>query len=143
MNITKDVIRDLIPVYLADEASPDTQALVKEYLATDPELAAEVARAQSSSVVQIPKGGEDMTPSPNHELETLLNTRKELAHRSWNLGLALAFTLFPFSFVFAGNHIQWMLLRDVPSAAMASWAASAGFWIGYAIHRRRLQRAGL
>jgi len=52
--------------------------------------------------------------------KTLARTRSELAHRSWNLGLAIAFTMFPFSFIFANGHMQWMLIRDVP-AAMASW----------------------
>ncbi len=39
MEITRNVILDLLPLYLADEASADTRALVTEYLETDPELA--------------------------------------------------------------------------------------------------------
>jgi hypothetical protein len=39
MEVTRDVIVDLLPLYLADEASPDTQALVKEYLEQDADLA--------------------------------------------------------------------------------------------------------
>jgi len=33
------VILDLLPLYLSDEASPDSRALVKEHLENDPELA--------------------------------------------------------------------------------------------------------
>ena len=33
------LILDLLPVYLANEASADTRALVEQYLETDPELA--------------------------------------------------------------------------------------------------------
>ena len=40
MEITRDVILDLLPLYVADEASQDTRALVEKYLAADPELAA-------------------------------------------------------------------------------------------------------
>jgi hypothetical protein len=40
MNITRDVILDLLPLYVAKEASADTCALVEEYLKTDPEVAA-------------------------------------------------------------------------------------------------------
>ena len=40
MEVTKDVILDLLPLYSADEASADTRALVEEYLAAHPELAA-------------------------------------------------------------------------------------------------------
>lgn len=39
MKITRDVILDLLPLYLADEVSADTRALVEKYLKTDPQLA--------------------------------------------------------------------------------------------------------
>ena len=39
MKITRNVVLDLMPLYLADEVSADTKALVEEYLETDPELA--------------------------------------------------------------------------------------------------------
>jgi len=143
MNVSRNVIQDLIPIYLADEASPDTRAMVEEYLAGDAKLAADVARAKSSPATNTLTGGTVMTLPKDHELHTLLNTRKELAQRSWTFGLAIAFTLIPFSFVFSGEHIQWMLIRDVPSAAIASWAAAAGFWVGFAIHSRRLRGTGL
>lgn len=38
MEITREVILDLMPLYLAGEASPSTNSLVEEYLETDPEL---------------------------------------------------------------------------------------------------------
>jgi hypothetical protein len=38
MEITRDVILDLLPLYIAGEASPSTNSLVEEYLETDPEL---------------------------------------------------------------------------------------------------------
>jgi len=47
MNVTRDVILDLLPLYLADEASEDTKNLVEEYLQTDLKLA-EVARRPQS-----------------------------------------------------------------------------------------------
>ena len=39
MEITRDVILDLLPLYMEDEVSADTRALVEKYLETDPELA--------------------------------------------------------------------------------------------------------
>ena len=39
MEITRNVILDLLPLYLANEVSADTRALVEKYLETDPELA--------------------------------------------------------------------------------------------------------
>ena len=38
MNVTREVILDLLPLYLAGEASTETQSLVKEYLENDPDL---------------------------------------------------------------------------------------------------------
>ena len=43
MEPTRHVIKDLLPLYLAGEASADSRALVEEHLARDPELA-ELAR---------------------------------------------------------------------------------------------------
>ncbi|MFZ3339464.1 MAG: hypothetical protein WA609_08795 [Terriglobales bacterium] len=143
MNISRNVIQDLIPLYLADEASPDTRAVVEEFLAADPELTAEVARLKSSSPSQTLTGGNVMSLPLDHEVQTLARTRSELAQRSWNLGLAIAFTVFPCSFIFAHGHVEWMLMRDIPSLAMASWAAAAGFWVGFVIHQRRLRASGL
>jgi sensor c-di-GMP phosphodiesterase-like protein len=39
MEITRNVILDLLPLYSANEVSADTRALVKEFLESDPELA--------------------------------------------------------------------------------------------------------
>ena len=39
MEITRNVILDLLPLYVANEVSADTRTLIEEYLETDPELA--------------------------------------------------------------------------------------------------------
>ena len=39
MEITRNIILDLMPLYLANEVSADTRALVEKYLETDSELA--------------------------------------------------------------------------------------------------------
>lgn len=39
MEITRDIILDLLPVYVAGEASEDTRRLIEERMKTDPELA--------------------------------------------------------------------------------------------------------
>ena len=39
MKITRNVILDLLPMYLANEVSADTRSMIEEYLETDPELA--------------------------------------------------------------------------------------------------------
>jgi anti-sigma factor RsiW len=143
VEVTRNIIQDLLPLYLAGEVCPETRALVEEFLSRDATLAAEVERLKSDSLRQILIGGTNIRLPQDHEAQTLARTRSELAQRSWNLGLAIAFTAFPFSSIFAGGHVQWMLVRDIPSVAMASWAAAAGFWVGFIIHNRRLRSTGL
>ena len=45
MKITRNVILDLLPLYLANEVSADTRALIEKYLETDPEFANFVKRS--------------------------------------------------------------------------------------------------
>lgn len=47
MEVTRDVILDLLPLYLADEASADTKTIVASYLEKDPELA-DIAKESAS-----------------------------------------------------------------------------------------------
>ena len=63
MEITRDVILDLMPLYLADEVSEDTKRLVKEYLEKDPELrdiAKESEELRLASDSPVPLTQEDM-----------------------------------------------------------------------------------
>jgi hypothetical protein len=143
VEVTRNIIQDLLPLYLAGEVCPETRVLVEKFLARDAMLAAEVERLKSDSWKPILTGGNIMTLPKDHDVQTLERTRSTIAQRSWNLGLAIAFTLMPLSFVFNKGHLQWMMARDIPSMAMASWAAALGFWVGYVIHNRRLRSAGL
>jgi len=52
MEITRNVIIDLLPLYMSDEASDDTNVLVREYLETDPELA---GMARETSDMKLPE----------------------------------------------------------------------------------------
>lgn len=65
MEIPRNVILDLLPLYIADEASPETRTMVEEYLETDPELA---KIAEKLSGAELP----DEVPIPitkEHEME--------------------------------------------------------------------------
>ena len=57
VEISHDVILDLLPLYLAGEVSADTNTLVKHYLEANPELAEtaqEMARIDALNKVPIP-----------------------------------------------------------------------------------------
>ncbi len=53
--IPQHVIVDLLPLYLADDVSPETHELIEAYLKTNPQLAALVDQAgQATSLQEIP-----------------------------------------------------------------------------------------
>ena len=49
MNVTHNVVTDLLPLYLAGEASDDTRVLVEAYLKQNPSFAVEVREQADKS----------------------------------------------------------------------------------------------
>jgi anti-sigma factor RsiW len=139
MEITRDVVRDLLTVYLAGEASVDTRRLVEAYLETDPALAADVARARGDSL-DLPVTPE---PPPSAEKEAFEATRQLLKNRTSTLVVACLFTVLPLSFVFEGSRVTFVILRDAPVIALAWWATAAVMWGVHFWIRRRVRVSGL
>jgi anti-sigma factor RsiW len=95
MNVTREVIYDLLPAYFAGDASPDTRALVEEFFATDPEFGRMAARFQTAAE-RARQGG---TPAADAERErqSFSRVRARLGLRyaalGWALGAAFAFVI--------------------------------------------------
>ena len=144
MKITRDVAADLLPAYLAGEASGDTRALVEEFAKQDPEFArmVEAQRGEMEAGSRAMRGSAAAL-SPDHELRTLARTRGMAERLRWLLAVALLLTGFPLSFTFEGSRITFQILRDVPSLAMACWVAAGGFWIAFVSAQRKLRGSGL
>lgn len=51
MEITRNVILDLLPMYLANEVSSDTRELINKFLKTDPELANVVKHSKEKKIL--------------------------------------------------------------------------------------------
>lgn len=127
MKITREVISDVLPLYLSGEASADTRALVEAYFRQDPEF--EVLARQSQT--QLDTLGVS-SPTDRQEKEALMRVNRILRWRSILLGVALFFSLMPFSM--AGNSDQgltWILLRDMPQLAVVFGVAAVLVWGGY------------
>ena len=139
MNVTAEVVKDLLPLYVAGEGSADTRALVDEFLRTDPRLAALAAalRDQESRTPQ------PAAAPPGAERAALATTRSLLRRRSWLLGFALMLTGLPLSFTFDSSGLRFLLLRDAPVFALVSWAGAAALWALFARVARRLRVTGL
>lgn len=139
MNVTENVIHDLLPAYLAGEVSADTVALVEEFLRGRPDLARTVEALRAN-----PLPDARVALSPTQEKETLNMTKQLLRWRGILMGLAIFLTLLPLSFRFDNDRITWTFLRDAPGyvAALIGLAALS-CWGGFLYVRRRLQGTGL
>jgi len=86
MAVTRDVILDLLPLYFSDEASPDSQALVKEHLESDPEL----ARLATQWKERIPEGP-PAPVNPDAQAMAFQEARRQIANRVITVAAAIAF----------------------------------------------------
>ena len=140
MNISREVILDLLPLYMAGEASPATRALVEEYLKQDPDLDRRVRAGWAAGI------GDTAAPSalpPEIELQSLRRTRRLLGLQRWLFGLGISATLFSFSsqFNFQGSHLTdaHLLMRDYPAIFGTSLGIGAAFFAAYFLLRRKLR----
>ncbi len=122
MNVTREVITDLWPIYAADEASADSVALVEEFLAKDQELAAALrddatARLAAAHVPRL---------SPNIEAQALNRTKRLLHPFNWLFFFAVLFTCFAFGRIISDT--SW----DVsPRNFILTAVIALGFWIAF------------
>lgn len=131
MNVTKEIINDLIPLYVANECSADTRALVDEYLQRNPQQAEELRRVMETSVPEAVPSTKSLD-----EVRSFREARRRLRRRSWLMGFAIFFSLAPFSFVWTSGRVWW-LMREAPASANVYAALGAVFWVIYAVERSR------
>jgi anti-sigma factor RsiW len=132
MNVTRDVVNDLLTVYLAGDASTDTQDLVEEWLRQDPDLARQVARARNLELPAVP------APPPTTEKRALDRTRRLWRLRAVVLGAAIYFATLPLSVTFDSRGFQGWLLHDWTSRMLALLVAGSLVGI-YVVLSRRLR----
>lgn len=136
MEVTRDVIIDLLPLYLAGEASPATRALVDDYLKRDPELAAR-ARERSTALPSV------AAPGPELELQSLHRTRSVLRSLRWLFALAVSTTALSLATGIrfeAGRLTEVrLLLLDYPWLLVPVLIVSAIFWVAYLSVRRKVR----
>lgn len=135
MTVTRDVVLDLLPLYLAGEASADSRALVDAFLASDPQLA-RIARDGHAEPGRPPAADDAQARA------SLSRTHRLLQRRQFAFGWALALTLMPFSFAFTGDRLVWAMWRDAPMMAAACALGAAGCWLWFARVRAALRAPG-
>ncbi len=103
MNVTRDVVRDLLTLCAAGDASADSRALVEEYLRRDPALRAEADALEAESrLPAVPP-----VAAATAEKLALEKTRQLMKTRTSTLAVAVLFTVLPFSFTLQrhGDHL--------------------------------------
>ena len=139
MNVTREVIFDLLPIYLAGEASHATRALVEAYLEQDPELARRVRQESAEGFVttELPR------LPPGLELKSLSRARRILGWQRWLFGFAVGFTAVSLTskLSFEGGRLTGfqLLISDYPLQFGITATLAAVCWIAYFITRRRLR----
>jgi anti-sigma factor RsiW len=139
MDITQDVILDLLPAYFSGEASASTRALVDDFLARDPAFAERVRREWAQPLD--PRAASQVTPDV--QLRSLHRTRRVLALQRWLFAFAMCLTVLPLSVVISfkdGRLSQFhFLFRDYPGVLLPILACAALCWVVYVKLRRRLR----
>lgn len=140
MKITRAIVVDLLPLYVAGEASPDTRALVEEYLQGDNDLAehvrAEAAGALLDHARAVPPLRSDI------ELQSLKRTRALLRWQRLSYSWALTLSFLSLSSVFSlgGGRLQFhFLLRDYPRIFIPCVLLALSCWVNYVVLRRRVR----
>jgi predicted anti-sigma-YlaC factor YlaD len=139
MDVTREVILDLLPVYLSGEASPATRALVEQYMQQDPELAQRIRLQWAENFAKVAPS----TLPPDLELRSLRRTRKLLSWQRWLFGFGITFTALSLTSEtsFSDGHLKefHFLLRDYPAQFGTCLTLGVACWIAYFAIRRRLR----
>lgn len=142
MSVTRDVILDLLPLYLAGEASPATRELVEAHLQRDAELA-ELVRTQKTATPSL----EVAPPTHDLELRALLRTRRLLGAQRWLFALAITFTAFSLAIriTLDGRRVTGLypMIVDYPLVFGSFLVLAIGCWVAYHRLRRRLRHTSL
>ncbi len=127
MNVTRDVMTDLLPVYFSSEASEDTKRLMEEYFRENPDFE-RIARRAVTPLEEL-RSSAPVLPEAEREKQDLEWIREELFRRRLAFGLALLFTLAPFLTVYRNGHLVWTaILNDFWGLAFFCWSLGALCW---------------
>ena len=138
MKITREVITDLLPLYLAGEASEDSRRLVDEYFASDPEFA-----RLAKTPLNVPAADRGFDAAARRQAETLAKTKGAIRFRSWIMCFAIFFSLVPFSATFENGKLVELMWRDAPLKALMFQLVGIGLWALYYRANRRLRSTSL
>jgi hypothetical protein len=139
MKVTDDVMNDLLTLYLADEASADTKALVESHARQNAAFASKLAAAGAQSPIRMPQDG----PPRDLELRTLTDTRKFIFWRTMFWAGGLFFTLLPLVFTFDERGVEFLVLGRHAGLMWSFWSIAVAAWTACYVMHRQVRRVGL
>lgn len=106
-SIPRNIILDLLPVYIAGEASEESRGLVEEFARSDPEIARLIRAGTLDLAVISPK-----TAIPDDlEMKTMKRIRSSIRRQMWYVALATsAILMVPLLAMMFTNEVNWDLL---------------------------------
>lgn len=135
MNITSEVITDLLPIYFSGDASTDTKSLVEEYFRNNPDFE-RMARSAGTPLETL-RTAPPLAAGSEKEKRDLESVRCGLNRRKWLFALSLFLTLSPLSFYFTQGRLVPLLSGDTLWEAAFEWSMAALFWSLYFAQPRR------
>jgi hypothetical protein len=137
MNVTRDVISDLWPVYAAGEASADTSALVDAFLRQDPEFAP-LLHGRGEEVL-LSRGAPELPL--DREVKALRRTKRLLHGWDWLMFIAIFLTCSAFGRIVADTSWDVSPVNFIVVASMAGafWVAffTRLIWVRKTVYRTR------
>jgi hypothetical protein len=102
--IPRNVILDLLPVYIAGEASKESRALIEEFAQNDPQIA-RLIKSRNLEPGSIPA---DISPPEDLEMKTMKRIRSSIRRQMWYVSLATAsILLVPLVAMQFTNEVNW------------------------------------
>jgi hypothetical protein len=135
MNVTREVVTDLLPIYFSGEASGDTKVLVEDYFRQDPDFE-RMARSAATPLETL-RAAAPIAAGAEKEKRDLESVLWGLRRRTWLFGVSLFLTLAPLSFEFTDGRIVSLMVRDAPWHAAFDWSLAAVLWFLYFARLRR------
>ncbi|HEV2133894.1 MAG TPA: hypothetical protein VGR47_06485 [Terracidiphilus sp.] len=127
MNVSRDVVTDLLPVYFSGDASEDTKRLMEEYFQANPDFE-RVARRAATPLEEL--RAIPVPPVAERERQDLEWIREELFRRRLFFGVALLFTFAPFMSIFRNGHLIWSALLENPwQVTFLCWSIAPLCWL--------------
>ena len=129
MNVTREVMTDLLPVYFSGEASEDTKQLVEIYFRENPDFE-RIARSAAIPLEQL-RGTAPVRAEAEREKCDLQWARKEFFRRRMLFGMALFFTCAPLMTVYRNGRVDWTTFLNDPVPPALFWCIAGLFWFLY------------